>query len=82
LALVEQKLQSTRGAQTEMVIALGADLPIGFEILLPYDRPAPVALCPKAFGADTSLINRRRIFDRAFFSLKPGHGEIPTAVRF
>ena len=57
-----------------MVVALGADFPIRFEIFFPDDRAAGIALGPHAFGVDAALFGRGGIFDRFFFALEPGHG--------
>jgi hypothetical protein len=57
-----------------MVVALGADFPIRFEVLFPDDGAAGAAFGPHAFGADTALFDRRGIFDWFFFAFKPGHG--------
>jgi hypothetical protein len=57
-----------------MVLALGADFPIRFEIFFPDDGAAGVALRPHAFGVDAAFFGRRGIFDRFFFALEPGHG--------
>jgi len=71
---VEQEFQAAAGAEAEMVLALGADLPVRFEILFPDDGAAGAALHPHALGADSSLVGRRGIFYRFFLALEPGHG--------
>ncbi len=72
-AVVEQKVESALRAQPEMKIALGADLPVRLQIFLPNDRAAGIALNPQAFGADASLIRRRRLLDPFFLPFEPGH---------
>ena len=74
LLVVEKQFEAAAGAEPEMVIALGADVPVCVEILLPDDGAAGAALRPQAFGADAALVHRRGIFDRFFFALEPGHG--------
>src|SRR6202050_2272749 len=72
--LVKQELKPAAGAQAGVVLALGADLPIRFQVLLPNNRATRAALCPQALGADPALVYRRGILNRAFFSFEPGHG--------
>ena len=71
--VIEQQLEPPPRAEAEMLIALGTDFPVRFEILLPDDRAAGAALRPQPFGADAALVDGRRILDRFFLALKPGH---------
>src|SRR6266571_7964905 len=58
-----------------MELALGADVEIRFEVLAKDDGAAGLALDPQAFGADAALFGRRRLLDRFFVALEPGHEE-------
>ena len=69
------KLETAARTQAEMVLALGADFPIRFEILFPNDGAAGAALGPQAFGADAALVHRGGILERFFFSFEPSHGK-------
>jgi len=60
-------------SQPEMLLALGANLPVRFEVLLPDDRAAAAALHPQPFGPDSALVDGRRIFNRLLFALEPRH---------
>src|SRR5216684_4094383 len=70
---IEQHIQALGGVQLEMELAFRADVPVGFQVLLPDNRPASLALDPQPFGLDAALVRRRRLLDRFFFSFKPGH---------
>ena len=73
-ARIEQQLEPLRRAQPEMVLALGADAPVGVEVFLPDHGAAVLALGPQPFGLHPALVGRRGLFDPLFFPLEPGHG--------
>src|SRR5258708_24530943 len=75
-ARIEQQHKRLRRVQTEMMLALGADAPVWFEVLLPDNRAAALALGPQPFGLHAALVGRRGLIDPLFLSLKPGHGRI------
>jgi hypothetical protein len=56
------------------MIALGANFPVGFEILFPDGGAAGIALDPEALGANAPLVDGCGILDGLFIALKPGHG--------
>jgi hypothetical protein len=57
-----------------MVVAFGADFPVGFEIFLPDDGAATAAFDPHAFGNNPAFADGRGILDWFFLALKPSHG--------
>src|SRR5580704_6784882 len=71
---IEKHFQAAPRTQAEVVLALGADFPIRFQIFFPNDGAAGIALRPHAFGVNAAFLRRRGIFDRFFFALEPGHG--------
>ncbi len=71
---IEQQHQPLRRVQAEMMLAFGADAPVGFQIFFPDNRAATLALGPQPFGLHAALIGRRGLVDPFFLSLKPGHG--------
>jgi hypothetical protein len=80
-ARIEQQFQALRRAQSEMVLALRADAPVGVQIFLPDRRAAVFALGPQAFGLHAALVGRRGLVDSFFFSLKPSHvTKLPAGI--
>src|ERR1700737_1881533 len=65
-----------------MILALRADAPVRFEVLLPDNRPAALALGPQPFGLHAALVGRRGLIDPFFLSLKPGHGRFGTYFKW
>src|SRR3989441_3772785 len=70
---VEQQLEPPRGAQLEVMLALGTYLPVVLQVFLPDDGAAGVALDPQTLGAHAALIGWRRLLDRLFLSFEPSH---------
>jgi hypothetical protein len=68
-------LQPQDGVNAGVRAALGTNIQIGFEVVLPEDFLAAFALEPLAFGFDpTRAIFRLRLFFRTSgFPLEPGH---------
>ena len=52
---------------------LGQTRAVGFQVLLPDDGAAVVALGPQPFGLDAPLVGRSGLIDRFFFPFEPSH---------
>jgi hypothetical protein len=72
--VVEKQIEAPSRAEAEVMIALGANFPVGFEILFPDGGAAGIALDPEALGANAPLVDGCGILDGLFIALKPGHG--------
>ena len=70
LAVVEQVSEAGAGVDAEVAVALGADVEVLVEVLLPDDLAALVALDPEALGLDALLA---RGVELRLFPLKPCH---------
>jgi hypothetical protein len=80
IAGLQQQRDPLPGANLEVVLALGADVQVGFEVRLPDGLPAAQALGPQALGAHLSFagvgttpIAARARLVFAVFALEPGH---------
>jgi len=73
-AVVEEELEAPAGVHAEMMAAFAAGVEGLFEILLPDDFAAAVALEPEAFGFDgADGIVDGTTPDRTGISFEPGH---------
>src|SRR5260370_896890 len=59
--------------EPEMMLALGTDAPVRFQVFLPPNRAATFALRPQPFRLNAALVGRRGLIDPFFVSLEPGH---------
>ena len=77
VAGLEQQVDALARAELEVVLALGADVEVGFKIGLADGLAAAGALDPEALGADTFFGVVAAIvagaFELAVFTLEPGH---------
>ena len=73
IAGLEQQIDAGTRADFEVVLALGADVQVGFEVGLPDGLAAAGALDPEALSAYTFFLVVVRGFELAVFALKPGH---------
>jgi hypothetical protein len=56
-----------------MKLAFRTDAEIRLEVFPENDGAAGFALHPQPFGTDAALFGWRRLFNRFFIALKPGH---------
>jgi hypothetical protein len=65
---IQEQHEPLRRINAEMVVALGADVQVVFQLFLPDDLPAAFTLDPEAFRANAFLVGR---LDFTGFPFKP-----------
>jgi len=86
IAGIEQQGNALACADFEVVLALGADVQVGFEVGLPDGLAAAHALGPKALGAHLSpagiggTVATGVGFVLTFVTLEPGHGGLSYQI--
>ena len=82
--VVEEQLEAGDGVDAAVRAALGADVPVGLEVLLPDDLAAAFALLPQTFGSDPAFLISQfgELVVIPFVPLEPRHGNLTlTRVR-
>ena len=82
LAIVQQHLQAGEGVNSGVPAALGADVPIGLEVLFPHDLAAALALLPQTLGAHAALAvgHLGKFFIGLFVASEPSHAMIHVSA--